>query len=48
MQSQEAAALGRISPNGEGLLSDLCSGQVFVSVISRRKMDMHVSSYRRI
>ena len=33
VQSQEAAALGGVSPNGEGLLSDLCSGQVFVSVI---------------
>ena len=32
MQSQGAAALGGVSPNGEGLLGDLCRGQVFVSV----------------
>lgn len=33
MQKQEAAAPGRVCPNGEGLIGGLCSGQVFLLVV---------------
>ena len=37
VQKQEAAAPGRVCPNGEGLIGGVCSGQVFLLVVLNKE-----------